>query len=358
MSDVPGINERAAVRPVYVNQVADMAKAMGLTEDAQVLAKEIAGLLASQPAVRVTNAAAPAAMATVGTPTGATGVPALDNPDSELQREVNLEKLISYLQLETDKRQSELAKDRIELQKGELEQRHNDQMEKINESLKEMDKATRANTATRVFGWLMAAAAVALAVVACVATGGLAVGAVVGAAMAIGMCVMNETGATEKLTEALADALKDAGMSKEAAQIIAALTISVAMIALSLGSGAAGNAIQTAVRGGAQVAVTAAMTTAQSIQGGMRIAGGVLGVGMTAASGTAAAMNYKSNSIQADVTELEKFMATMQQMLEESQEELERILSQIQDIYSDIAAIINSSIDTENEIASKMGQMA
>jgi hypothetical protein len=48
----------------------------------------------------------------------------------------------------------------------------------------------------------------------------------------------------------------------------------------------------------------------------------------------------------------------MQQQLEESQEELERILSQIQDLYTDVAAIINSSIDTENEIVTKMGQMA
>ena len=48
----------------------------------------------------------------------------------------------------------------------------------------------------------------------------------------------------------------------------------------------------------------------------------------------------------------------MQQQLEESQEELERILSQIQNVYTDISAIINSSIDTENEIAAKIGQMA
>jgi hypothetical protein len=31
MSDVPGINERMSQRPVFVNQVSDMAKAMGLT---------------------------------------------------------------------------------------------------------------------------------------------------------------------------------------------------------------------------------------------------------------------------------------------------------------------------------------
>ena len=55
---------------------------------------------------------------------------------------------------------------------------------------------------------------------------------------------------------------------------------------------------------------------------------------------------------------MEKFLAVMKQQLEESQEELEKILEQIQNIYSDIAAIINSAIDTESEIAQKMGQMA
>jgi hypothetical protein len=358
MSEVPGINERMAVRPVYVDRLSELTKAMGLTEDAQVLAKDIVGLLASQPSVRVTNLAAPAATSEVGTPTGATGVPSLDNPSSEVQREVDLEKLISYLQLENEKQQAELAKDRIELQKNELEQRHGEQMEKINESLEQMDKAASMNSLSRLFGWLMAAAAVALAVVSCVATGGIAVGAVIGAVMAVGMCVMNETGVTEKLTEALADALKDAGMSKQAAQIVASLTVAVGMIVLSVGSGAVGSGVQNAMRGGAQVAMTASMLSAQSVQGGMRLGMGILGLGTTAVMGGAAAANYKSTELQADTTEMEKFMAVIQQQLEESQEELERILSQIQGAYSDIAAIINSSIDTENEIASKMGQMA
>ena len=232
MSDVPGVNERMPQRPVYVNQVSDMAKAMGLTEDAQVLAKEVAGLLASQASVRVTNTAAPAATAEVGTATGATGVPALDNPDDANQKAVDLEKLISYLQLETDKHQAELAKERIELQKGEMDQRHAEQMDKIKESLEQMDKAARSNLATRILGWLMAAVSVAIAVAACVATGGIAVGAVAGAVVAVGMCVMNETGAMDEITEKLADALKDAGMSKEAAQIVAAVVMAVAMIVI------------------------------------------------------------------------------------------------------------------------------
>ena len=358
MSDIPGISERAPQRPVYVNQVADMAKALGLTEDAQVMAKEIAGLLASQPNVRVQNSASASLPGEVGTAKGPTGAPALDSPDDAKQKEVNLEKLISYLQLETDKHQAELAKERIELQKGEMDQRHAEQMEKIKESLEQMDKAAKANLATRILGWLMAAVSVAIAVAACVATGGIAVGAVAGAVVAVGMCVMNETGAMDEITEKLADALKDAGMSKEAAQIVAAVVMAVAMIAISLGAGFGGNAIQGLVKGASQAAVTATMATAKSIQSGAQIAGGALGIGTTVAGGVAAAENYKSGELQAETTEMEKFLAVMKQQLEESQEELEKILEQIQNIYSDVASIINSAIDTETEIAQKMGQMA
>ena len=361
MSDIPGISERAPQRPVYVNQVADMAKALGLTEDSQVIAKEIAGLLASQPNVRVQNSASPTLAGEVGSAKGPTGAPVLDSPDDAKQKEVNLEKLISYLQLETDKHQAELAKDRIELQKSTMEQRHADQMALINESLEQMDKAAKSNLATKIFGWMMAAAAVALAVVACVATGGLAAGPVVGAAVAIGMCVANELGAMDKLTEKIADALKDSGMKSEAAKILASVITAVIMIAASVAAAGGAGAIQSVVKGatkGATVAVAAATTTAKTVQSGIQIGAGVLGVGTTVAAGVSGVMNYKSGMLQSETTEMEKFLAVMQQQLEESQEELERILSQIQDVYTDISAIINSSIDTENEIAAKIGQMA
>ena len=361
MSDIPGISERAPQRPIYVNQVADMAKALGLTEDSQVVAKEIAGLLASQPNVRVQNSASPTLSGEVGSTKGPTGAPALDSPDDAKQKEVNLEKLISYLQLETDKHQAELAKDRIELQKSTMEQRHADQMALINESLEQMDKAAKSNLATKIFGWMMAAVSVALAVVACVATGGLAAGPVVGAAVAIGMCVANELGAMDKLTEKIADALKDSGMKSEAAKILASVITAVVMIAASVAAAGGAGAIQSVVKGatkGATVAVTAAMTTAKSVQSGVQIGAGVLGAATTVSAGVAGVMNYKSGMLQSETTEMEKFLAVMQQQLEESQEELERIMSQIQNVYADISAIINSSIDTENEIAAKIGQMA
>ena len=361
MSDIPGISERAPQRPVYVNQVSDMAKALGLTEDSQVVAKEIAGLLASQPNVRVQNSASPTLSGEVGSAKGPTGAPALDSPDDAKQKEVNLEKLISYLQLETDKHQAELAKERIELQKDTMEQRHADQMAKINESLDQMDKAAKWNVFTKVCGWMMAAISVALAVSACIATGGLAAGPLVGAGIAIGMCVANELGAIEKITEKLADLLEDAGMKAEAAKILASIITAVAMIAITAGLSGGAGALQGAkgtMNGVVKGTMEVVNHTARNVQSGLQLGAAGLGLVTTTASGVAGAMNYKSGMLQSETTEMEKYLAVMQQQLEESQEELEQIMSQIQNVYADISAIINSSIDTENEIAAKIGQMA
>lgn len=365
MSEIPGISERAPQRPIHVNQAADMAKALGLTEDTQVLTKEIAGLLASQPNVRVMNAPSLTAPGEVGSSKGPTGAPALDSPDDAMAKEVDLEKLISYLQLETDKHQAELAKERISLQKDTMDKRHLEQMEKIDESLEQMDKASKSNLAMKIFGWIMAAVAVAVAIAACVATGGVAVGAVVGAAVAIGMCVANETGLMNSLTEKIAEGLESLGMSKDAAKIVAAVATAVIMIAASVAGGAIGSAVAGFVSSCTSAAttvtnttVTASMMSAKAWQSGLQIANAALGIGATATSAVAGGMNYKSSMLQAETTEMQKFLAVMQQQIGESQEELERILSQIQSTYSDISAIINSSIDTEKEIASNMGQMA
>lgn len=363
MSTVPGINERAPQRPAFVNNLNELTKGQGLSEKSVQLVKEVAALLGTEASVRVFNSSAAARIQEPGSVTGATGIPAIDNPDHEKVKEADLEKLISYLQLETDKKQTELAKDRIELQKGELETRHTEQKEKLQKSLDEMDKAAKSSLLTKLFGWLMAAVAVAFAVVSCVATGGVAVGAVIGAVLAVGMAILNETGAMDKMTEAIADFLKDKlGMDKMAAQIVAAVTVCVATIALALAGGSVGTAVQKAIQAGAQagtvVASTTAQATAKTIASGMDVAMKTMGVGTVAAGGYASYRGYEAGMAQADVTEANKFLALMRQKLEESQEELQAILDKIQDVYSSIIAILDSETETQKEIAGQIGAMA
>ena len=59
---------------------------------------------------------------------GATNIPVLDNPDDVKAKEADLAKLIAYLQLDNQDRQTEMAKDRIDMQKAGLDTEQKDRM--------------------------------------------------------------------------------------------------------------------------------------------------------------------------------------------------------------------------------------
>ena len=293
---------------------------------------------------------------------GATSTPALDNPDDAKNVAANLEKLIAYLQLDNEERQAEMAKERNEVNKSYIEQEHKHRTEKINKSIKDMDAAEKSRKASKIFGWLMAAVAVIVAVVACVATGGLAVGPVVGALVAIGLQIANETGAMDKVNEALTDLLVNKfGMSKSTAQIVAAIAITVAIIAVSAGSGwaagkvAASTGLQATLSHTISASVQTAAETASKVASGVSH---VVQTGSVVAGSVAAYTGYKAGMASADVKETEKFLAAIKQRLEESEEELQAILDMIQNNISQVATLIDSATDTSNEIARNMGEMA
>ena len=245
----------AGKMPSTIDQTADFAKGLGLSDKATETIKNIAALLGGRNVSVNTNPRVDGAE--TGRPTGSTGVPALDNPADIKQLEQNLEKLLSYIQMDNEERQTAMAKERIDMQKDALDAERNNRSEKIEKSLKDMDKAAESRKASKmslkdmdkaaesrkaskIFGWLMTALAVVAAVVACIATGGLAVGPVIGAAIAIGCQVLNETGVMDKIVEKLAKGLESLGLSKQASQILAQVLITVAIMAASLGAGLAG----------------------------------------------------------------------------------------------------------------------
>ena len=69
-------------------------------------------------------------------------------------------------------------------------------------------------------------------------------------------------------------------------------------------------------------------------------------------------MNYASGMSQAELTEMSKVLAMLQQQLEESEDELQKILELIQNVFTDLVAILNSETDTQKTIAQQMSQMA
>ncbi len=337
-----------------VDLAASLAKGLGLSEKATEQIKEVASLLGS----RAVNVSAPAGdKGEVGRTVGANGIPALDDPDDEVAKEADLEKLIAYLQLENEKEQAESAKNRIETMKAELEIEHADRKEKIQKSLDDMDAAARASKRNKIFGWLMTGLAILGAVVACVATGGIAVGAVIGAGIALTAQILNETGVMEKIVGGISDLLQKAGMSKMAADIVAQVAITLVIVAASLGAGGLGSA----ATGATQLTSTigqALQHGAQLIKPALTIATGIIGATSTVSSGVGAYQNYKAGMSQADLTETEKYMAIIQQRLDEAEEELQAILEQIQNLVGQIAQLLSSETDTVDEIAMQMGQMA
>ena len=337
--------------PSTIDQTADLSKGLGLSGKAAETIKNVASILGGRNISVDTNSRVD--NTETGRPTGATGVPSLDNPADVKQLEQNLEKLLSYLQMDNEERQAEMAKDRIEIQKDTLDAERKGRSEKINKSLKDMDKAAESRKASKVFGWLMTALAVVAAVVACVATGGLAVGPVIGAGIAIACSVLNETGVMDKIMEKLASGLESLGMSKQAAQILAQVLITVAIMAASLGAGLAGG-------GGSAVAnlIKGTAETMDKVRAAIALATTIVGASATITGGVGAYQSYKAGMSQADVSETEKVIAALKQRLDECEEELQQILAQLQNAVSQVAEMLSSATDTSNEIANNLGAMA
>lgn len=292
--------------------------------------------------------------------TGATNVPALDNPADIKQIEANLAKLIAYLQLDNEERQTQMAKDRIDLQKSTLDVEHDNRMKEIDKSIQKMKDAEKASLASRIFGWIGAVLAVAAAVALTIVTGGMAAGfAIAGAVLAVTSLVLNETGAMDAMVEKLAEALKDSGMTSSNAKLAASLIINLSIAALSLGCSIGGMVSGVAAAGSAMAnASKTAVDIAKTVQNIVTIANTGVAVGSLAAGGASTYYTHRSENAKADVTELEKFMTQLRQRLDESEEELEQLLQQIQAGIGKVAELLASATDTSNEIAHNLGQMA
>ena len=350
MPEFPGIRNLSPLKPISINQAAEMAKGQGVSPKTHSLVMEVASLLATDRAVRITNS--PVIRSEAGTITGSTGIQAIDNPDDAIAKEVDLEKLLMYLQLENTEEQELLAQDRIESQKDSLATTHKERLDKIKETMEKMDKAAATALFGKIFGWLMAAVAVVVAVAACVATGGIAVGPCIGALLAVGGMVLAETGAMDKIVEALAKGLEELGMDKQTAQIVAQVAIAIAIMAATLAAGGIGGTIAIGN------ASTAAVQLAQNIQKVADIGMKLIAIGSVLTNVANGVNNYEVGQAQADLTETTKILEILRKQLEESEEELQKLLEMIQGIFSDIVSILNSETETQSTIANQMSQMA
>ena len=323
------------------------AKGLGVSEKTAEIVSQAVSLL-GETGVRIQKSAVRGD--STGTPVGATGAPVLDNPDDAAAKEANLERLVAILQLANDEQQAKMAQDRINLLKDSLKTEHDDRAKKIQKSLDDMQKAAETQKVNKAFGWIMAGLAVVAAVVACVATGGIAVGAVVAAGIALTCQILDATGVMDKVTEGLTKGLRDLGLPKEAAQIVAQLAITAVILGLTIASGGIGG-IGTAISDTVRAIVEVAKPAVQ-------IATALVGIGATISTTVGAVQNYQAGLSHADVTETEKFLTAIRKKIEDSQDELQQILDAIQSCVGQLADLLASATNTGDEIAQKIGQMA
>lgn len=350
-TEVPGIREISAQRPSFVNSVADFAKGLNINEKGAALVKEVVGLLASEPSLRVTNATVNQTKE-VGRPIGATGTPQLDNPNDEIAKEIDGAIIFMKICGEMNEKGYDFAKDRLNTTKNLNKAHHENTMKDMKKSFEEMDAAAKSNKFSSIFGWLCAAIAVVIAVAVSVASGGIAVGPAVGALIAIAGCVLNQTGATQKITEAIAKGLEKLGMSKQAAQITAQIAFTVALMVAAIACGRIDGVVKLGELGKniAQLASAIASATKSIMIGA--------GVGSALMGGFNAKINYDALMAQKDLIEDDKFMAFITRMLEENSEEIQEILSTMNGVAEETADILSSETDTMNAIAMNIGQKA
>lgn len=287
-------------------------------------------------------------------------IPVLDEvtEDDLLAIQQDLEKLVALLQLDNDEHQSQLAQERLKSLQGVMDKQHLERLEKLAESIAAARKAEQAAAANRVLGWIGAALAILTAVVVTVVTGGAAAAfAWAGAAIAVTQLVLNETGASEKIIDAMADSIakNNPDMSKEEAKAWASGIYSAMFIVLGLCS--AGASIGLSVTGVMRASVDVVSTAARFAMFATQIANTVMGLTSAATGATQAVLNYDAAEASAEVNDVNKFMAILQQLLDENKEELEEILQQIQALFNQLIEIVQSKTETGNTIVENMNQM-
>jgi len=194
------------------------------------------------------------------------------------------------------------------------------------------------------------------------------------------MQVAQETGDMKEWTKSLANSVKSTfGCTKEESEMWAQIIFGVGTMALSMGTGIAGaknaaTATSSAIKAGA-AATEAGAQTATSLAtkitslsanltkstvakvGMLTVATGLTATSMTG-QGLSIKAQYEAGMSQADTRDIEAAIKLIEQMIAETQEELEQILEQEQMLLSQMFSIISSEMDAENEIAQNTGAMA
>jgi hypothetical protein len=202
------------------------------------------------------------------------------------------------------------------------------------------------------------------------------------------MAVLNETGVMDKITEAIAESLMKppSNMDEETANkwamgIMIGVSVAVSLVGIAssisniVGSAATATAkvaaettknivkqIIEAISKGVEKAMApitklanAAKTAVPVLDKAVNIAGATATIGQASAGISGAVQTRDAQMKQADSAELKKFLAKLQQQLEDEADRLQQMIAQMGESFSRAMKIIGGQSDQQEETIRQMG---
>lgn len=319
--------------------------------DVQKTGEVLAAVLSGEN-VRVMTSGAGAPKSIVGV---TEEIPVLDEVDvDEDGKEINAS-LIALCSLETDEILLEGAMKWLQHHVDKLKKDTKDTEELIDKTVKDSIEQDKKKHSNKICSWILTTLSFVAAIVTSVATFGAAapasavmiVGAVsscIGAGVGMTTMILDATGATESIIRKIAEAYKednpelseqDALQKAQKVWSISLMAVNVCLTVTSLTC-----AVQILRSGGALT---------QTISRGMRIAQAALGVvgqiGGAVQTGFAFSMVFSARDADKRKVMLDymmKFIDMIKQKIEEDQQFVEKLISDIEDIYSGIKRLATS----------------
>ncbi len=296
--------------------------------------------------------------------------PILPAPDANVSSS-DLATLLLKIQMETQDQQIKGSEEYIKANKKRLETLYKEKAKKIEKAIEQQQKAEKASKWGKILGYIALAITAVVAVAACVASGGLAVGPVTCLLLSAGMMILDQTGATGKILQGMAKLLEKAGLHEPANMIVAAVIFAVAVLAVSMlgswGFSCLARGVGFVVEDGVVMTQRAAQaakiaeeagevsTKAQTVAKGLRLGTSIGEDTVTASQATTGYLSgkYESDSLKAkaDAEDIQRFITKIQQQLEDEKDKIQELVEQMESNVSVVLNILKSEAETKQAIS-------
>ncbi|MBG0775386.1 MAG: type III secretion system translocon subunit SctE [Desulfovibrionaceae bacterium] len=235
-----------------------------------------------------------------------------------------------------------------------------EKLEKIHEAIKKMQESKKSGLFMKIFGWVVAGIMLIAAVAATIATGGSAAPLLVAAIFSIGMMILDETGASDKIAEGIGKVFEAMGVDEKTAKIIGhvvliavVLAVDITCMILSAGASTA-NAANTLTKLTKMSVETAEKVVKVSnyVNQIAKAAGGLAMLGQAGATVDNTVKNKQAADAQADAMTMEKYIQQIQQLIDDAIDQLDEI---IEALLKDTGTVMKA-LDANTNTRMKMGQ--